>query len=220
MKQHPPGLPADPRERLLIAAEELFAVNGFDGTTVREICDRAGMNIAAVNYHFRDKQTLYVAVVRNAHAATAGPGGAFVPVPPADVPAVDRLRWLIRGMATHMVGPVRPCAVQVLMRELGTPSDAARSVVDDLIRPTADALFAILSELMPDADPHVRLMVGYSVVGQCLYYRQNRACSIMLHGVEAVDALTPNLVARHVTRFTLAALGLADPYPTVTGSKP
>ena len=50
-----------------IAAGEIFAERGFDGTTVRDICQRAGANIAAVNYYFGDKQRLYVEAVVQAH---------------------------------------------------------------------------------------------------------------------------------------------------------
>ena len=42
------------RERLLEAAGEIFAEHGFRNTTVREICKRADINLAAVNYYFRD----------------------------------------------------------------------------------------------------------------------------------------------------------------------
>ena len=49
------------------AAGEIFAERGFDGTTVRDICQRAGANIAAVNYYFGDKQRLYVEAVVQAH---------------------------------------------------------------------------------------------------------------------------------------------------------
>ena len=57
---------ADPtpgtRERLLDAAERLFAERGFAGTSVREITDAAGANLGAVNYHFRSKENLYAEV--------------------------------------------------------------------------------------------------------------------------------------------------------------
>ena len=50
------------RERLLDAAEQLFLEKGFQGTSTRDITEAAGANLAAVNYHFRSKQDLMVAV--------------------------------------------------------------------------------------------------------------------------------------------------------------
>jgi len=50
------------RARILEAACSVFATRGFREATVAEICSRAGANVAAVNYHFRDKNSLYIAV--------------------------------------------------------------------------------------------------------------------------------------------------------------
>ena len=51
------------RDRILAAASDEFAIKGFDKTTIRDICTRADVNIAAVNYHFQDKQNLYYKVL-------------------------------------------------------------------------------------------------------------------------------------------------------------
>lgn len=51
------------REKLLDVAEEMFAKEGFDDVTLRALTTEAGVNIAAVNYHFRGKQGLIDAVV-------------------------------------------------------------------------------------------------------------------------------------------------------------
>jgi AcrR family transcriptional regulator len=51
------------RERVLVAAERLFATRGVDAVSVRDITEAAGANLAAVNYHFGSKRGLVVAIV-------------------------------------------------------------------------------------------------------------------------------------------------------------
>ena len=69
----------DTRSRLLEAAGRIFAANGFQAATVREICAEADANLSAVHYHFGDKERLYVEAVT--HAQTSGTAG-----PPSEVP--------------------------------------------------------------------------------------------------------------------------------------
>lgn len=51
-------------DRILMAAESLFAEHGYDGTTLRQITQRAEVNLAAVNYHHGDKESLYLEILR------------------------------------------------------------------------------------------------------------------------------------------------------------
>ena len=51
-------------ERVLAAGEQLFADQGYDGTTLRQITGLAGANLASVNYHHGDKETLFLEIVR------------------------------------------------------------------------------------------------------------------------------------------------------------
>jgi len=52
----------DTRERILDVAEVLFTEHGFEGTSMRLITGQAGVNLAAVNYHFGTKEALFQAV--------------------------------------------------------------------------------------------------------------------------------------------------------------
>jgi AcrR family transcriptional regulator len=47
------------REKILKVANELFAKSGFDGTSIRDIATKAEVNVAAINYHFENKEKLY-----------------------------------------------------------------------------------------------------------------------------------------------------------------
>jgi AcrR family transcriptional regulator len=62
---------ADTKEQLITVAERLFAERGFAGTTLRNVVSEAGVNLAAVSYHFGSKEELFRAVVcRFAHPVT------------------------------------------------------------------------------------------------------------------------------------------------------
>ncbi len=48
--------------KILLAAKKLFAKQGFEGTTVRQICEEAGVNLALVSYHFGGKEKMFYAI--------------------------------------------------------------------------------------------------------------------------------------------------------------
>jgi len=52
----------DIKIRILRAAKKLFAENGFDGTSVRQICEEAGANVSLVSYHFGGKENVFAAL--------------------------------------------------------------------------------------------------------------------------------------------------------------
>jgi AcrR family transcriptional regulator len=195
------------RQRILEAAELVFAEKGREAASVRDILKRAGVrNIAAVNYHFGDKDSLYTAVVKNAHASCC-----IIAFPdwPAGTPPQVKLHDFIRTMVMRMMVPPRPSALQVMMREVARPTDACREVVREYIQPMAAGLEGILAELFPDLTRPQRFLIGNSIVGQCLFYRQNRPIIEQLMGPEAFQQLTPELLADHITRFTMNGLGLS-----------
>lgn len=51
------------KDRILDSAEKLFGINGFEATSLRDITTEAGVNLAAVNYHFQSKDSLIEAVI-------------------------------------------------------------------------------------------------------------------------------------------------------------
>ena len=200
--------PDQTKARLLEAAGEVFAIHGFEGATVRTICDRAGTNLAAINYHFGDKEQLYVQAVLHAHRF--GPG---MPLESSeDVSPAEELREYVANFLNHVVALERPTWYQTLMlREMVNPTRASEAVIREAIRPRFERLQEIIRHLCPEADARRVHAICFSVVGQCLHYKLTRSISEQLVGPEAFGRLDPAYLTEHVTRFTLAALGVAGP---------
>ena len=192
--------------RLLEAAGEVFAEHGFADATVRDICERAGANIAAINYYFGDKGRLYIETVKYAHRACTE-GEPFPDWEPGTSP-VQKLRDFIRVLVSRMLSPQSPASLQVMMREMAQPTAACVEVVRDYIRPIAEKLKGILEELLPHATEPERILFAFSIVGQCHFYRSNRAVASLVIGEEMFKQLDAGLVAEHITAVTLRALGL------------
>jgi AcrR family transcriptional regulator len=53
----------DTSSRILSTATRLFAAQGYDGTSTKDICEKAGVNIAAIHYHFGSKENLYHSII-------------------------------------------------------------------------------------------------------------------------------------------------------------
>jgi AcrR family transcriptional regulator len=204
--------PEDPtRLRLLEAAEEVFADVGFEAATVRDICQKANVkNIGAVNYYFQGKERLYQESVMLAFQ-TCQEGAPF-PQWEKGTPAEEKLRDFIRTMMARMVAIPRISSMRLMMREMTDPSPACSDAVNQNIKPMADMLHGIFAELLPKVPLDRRWLIGFSVVGQCLFYRQNRAILAVLVGPDKAERMTDaELLAEHVIQFTFAALGLAPP---------
>src|SRR5476649_1450399 len=91
------------REHILNSAGRIFAQNGFHATTVRQITREAGVNLAAVNYHFRDKQELYLSVLKRAYQSASSTAAADLAGP-----APARLRTFIFSFLAYLLDPKRP----------------------------------------------------------------------------------------------------------------
>ena len=204
----PPRIETD--DRLLQAAGEVFAEFGFRRATVRDICARAGANVAAVNYHFGDKAGLYAAVVKY------GMGAAIQKYPPdmglpktGPVPSEQRLRAFIRGFLFRVLEP-GPGAWhgRLMMWEMVEPSGILGELFAQMIRPLYERLTLIVTELIgPGATPERVKLCCISVLGQCTFYRLGAP---LLAQVQP-DKVNPTAeqieaIAEHVARLTIAGL--------------
>ena len=203
----------DARCRLLAAAGPVFAEKGFEHTTVREICQAADVNLAAINYYFGDKKTLYVETVRQAHSLLV----ERVPMPewPAGTPAAMKLRGFVRTLLTRMLSrDAAEWQPRIMLREVLKPTDACRSLIEDYFGPLLEVLESIVSEFLgADVARHRLRQMAFSIIGQCLFYRVSREIvhMIVCEDDRAAYYRTDQL-ADHIANFSLAALSEASTF--------
>lgn len=200
---------SDVHRRILLAAGEVFAEKGYKHATVRQICQEAGANVAAVNYYFGDKERLYIETVRFAHRPDDEPDE--LPDWPDGTPPAEKLRDYITGLATRMMCERAPWQRQLMFREMLSPTVACRELVRTYIRARFDQLLRILEEILPaETPPHKRHQIAFSIIGQVLHHHVASEVVTLLVGEEERTAhYTQEALASHITEFSTAALGLA-----------
>ncbi len=194
------------REKLIEAAGEIFAEKGLHGTSIRDITQRAGANVASVNYHFHDKFELYAQVLRRAHqgivAAMSRPLTAKTPE--------GRFRELITAMLKSALDPSRPkWQTRVLGRELFQPTPVL-DLMYDLVRPTAHRLSQTMGEMRPDLSFQQLTLAAAGVVARAVFHVYHG--HLVQRMFPAAPEATPDELIEHVVEFSLAALrGLQAP---------
>jgi AcrR family transcriptional regulator len=199
-----------PKERILAAAVQIFGRKGFKAATVREICQAAHVNLAALNYYFGNKQDLYRTLVtdllqRAIECYPADMGHKSVTDPE------ERLRLFILAMLHRLLAPGGLSGFQnqgrLLARELADPSPVLDTLVQDHIRPQASILGGIIAELIGPDPPQDRVMrYTFSIMGQCFYYGYAWPIASRLYPMNPGDTGIIEVLAEHIADFSLYGL--------------
>ena len=193
------------RQRLIEAAGEVFAERGFRDATIREICEKAKANIAAVHYHFGDKEELYAAVFSYARGCAVA---RFDEQVPSTAPAEERLRAFVRAVLTRFFDKGRPAWLgKLVAQEMIDPTKALDSLVNEQIRPNSERLKGIARELIgAEINGEELWLCTFSIVAQWLFYFH---CGQVVKRLNPDQRFGPQEIERladHITRFSVAAL--------------
>jgi len=168
------GAAAPTSERILDAAERLFAAKGFAGTSLREITASAGVNVAAVHYHFGSKEELLRAVLsrivepvnRERLELLGRAEGAAAPEPPS-VEAVLEAFLAPDLRVIRELGERGAVITRFMGRSYTEPSDLVRGMIQEQFGELGRRFHQALCRAVPDVPPDElfwRLMAVVAVV--------------------------------------------------------
>ena len=200
----------DTRDRLLESACETFAEKGYYHATVADICERAGANIAAVNYYFRSKEGLYVEAWRQLFARSLEvhpPDGGTAP----DAAAEDRFRSRIFALMRRVADP-KSREVDVIHKEMANPTGLLTEAMREVIEPVQQGFAADVRDLLGEAaSERLVLLCQRSVMTQCVHFTLRERYHRMGTAAGWKPGPPPlgldiDAIAEHVFRFSLAAI--------------
>jgi len=193
------------RAHLLEAAREVFAGKGYRDATIAEICQRAGANIAAVNYHFGSKEHLYVESWRLAFHRSLEvhpPDGGVAD----DAPPEARLRARVGALLRRIVDE-RSCEFAIICTELANPTGLLHEAMREAIRPLREKMTALVRELLgPHASETQVRFCQVSLLSQCLDVMMRRRLAGRMGKDGPIRITDIDAYADHVVAFSLAGL--------------
>lgn len=196
----------DTREKLISAAQSIFAEQGYQNATIQQIVERAGTNIAAINYHFGNKESFYAQVV--SHALADKPINEKADFG-EDIPPQEQLKLFIRWFVRNATGvndqPSFLDAVHI--QEMMNPSPVLDEIVNHFIRPNHMKLREVVTSLLPDNATENQIRHHcFSVVGQCLHYKFARPIMERLYNDIEFTSNYAEVISEHIAEVCLAGI--------------
>lgn len=142
------------RDRIIRTAERLFAERGFVATSLRDLTTEAGVNVAAVNYHFGSKENLLRSVIREVLASVNKQRHQNLEMlmSDADSPSVEALLEAFAFPVFDLFGNERGRVLaRLLSRTLGEPHEDIRHIVIEEV----EAVEHVYLEAFQQALPHL-----------------------------------------------------------------
>lgn len=193
------------KRQLLEAAGEVFAEHGYAKATSKEICARAGANIAAVNYHFGGKDELYGAVLQEAHARLISLESMQAAAQSRIDPHTKLRMFLSRIVAEVIRSDTAGWELRVLSREILSRSPMMGMLIQNQIAPKAKLLRGLLAEIM-------ELPAEHPAVSRCLINIIGPFLMLLITDRALQKQIAPKLdldaqvLADHMVTYALAGI--------------
>jgi AcrR family transcriptional regulator len=197
------------RERILKAAERLFAERGYDGTSIRAIVAKARVNQAAINYHFDGKDGLYSEVLR----ATFRTFTEHQLEHAEDVQAMSREQalseFIRRQLWPLMARDELSRHLRIFNWETVRPTAVFRKMMSEEATPFMGLAVNLVRRFLPTADERTLMVAAIWLLGQCSVFVRNREQLASPPTSLALDESSVEWLAQMITRWVVGGLPAA-----------
>jgi AcrR family transcriptional regulator len=199
------------RTRILDAAEELFMLHGFEGTSMRLLTTKAGVNLAAVNYHFGSKHALVEALFRRRldpmNVARIGELEKLEAEDRASSPEAIIRAFIAPGLRLLEDGKGGGRNFARLMgRTYTEPNKAVRQLIGQMYAPTMQRYKAALERALPQMPREELVWRMHFMFGTLAYTLAATDTVQLIAGCKPEDRYDARLLEERLTAFLAAGL--------------
>jgi AcrR family transcriptional regulator len=162
------------RERIMKAAERLFAERGYDATSIRAIVAKARVNQAAINYHFDGKDGLYREVLRTAFRALTEQQLEHADEMKAMSREAALVEFIRRQLRPLMGRDEYSRHMRILNWETVRPTAVFRKLLSEEAAPFMGLAVELVRRFQPEADQRTLVAAAVWLLGQCSVFLRNR----------------------------------------------
>ena len=199
------------RTRILDAAEELFMQHGFEGTSMRQLTARAGVNLAAVNYHFGSKDSLIEAVFKRRLDPMNAERVAALDALEKDGPALTSVD-IIRAFVVPSLRLIEDAKgggrnfIRLLGRTYTEPAKAVRALIGQMYAPTMERYKRALERALPQMPADELVWRMHFMFGTLAYTLAATDTVQLIAGCKPEDRYDARLLEERLTVFLAAGL--------------
>jgi AcrR family transcriptional regulator len=211
---------SETRERLLKTAILAFGRRDYDGVAIRQIVEKAGVNIAAISYHFGGKQGLYTATVEylaeRIHDGMAEYQSQVSQVLKAGGKneCADLLcNFTGLFIDTLLTGEYGDSAPGIIFREQHQPTEAYEILYQKLLQPMHNTLSSLIACHRGEAETsRSSLLLAQALLGQCVIFRIGR--TTLLRRFDQADYTSADIdLIKHQLRAYCRSMLATTPNP-------
>jgi AcrR family transcriptional regulator len=195
------------RERIMKAAERLFAERGYDDTSIRAIVAKARVNQAAINYHFDGKEGLYREVLRVAFRALTEHQLARAQEAKAMSREDALSEFIRRQLRPLMARDELSRHMRIFNWETVRPTAVFRSLVSEEAAPFMGVAADLMHRFLPEADRATLMVAAIWLIGQCSVFLRNREQLAEPPVGLVFDESTVEWLSQTISRWIVGGLG-------------
>lgn len=199
---------SDAKNKILWAAADVFAEHGYKQGTIRQIANKAEMNVASVNYYFGNKETLYQEVLKT-WTEVSFKKYPVVQEPEREITPEGKLFYQVCQILGKLFDKEETPWFGTLFVRMSVleEKEQFKDMAECIYKPSVDIFTEIIKEIAgKEIDEKLLYFMATDIIGQCVFYYSNQKMLELVLPDNGKEIMTIEFLSKKITEFSVNAI--------------